>query len=310
MIRLPLLAFVSVALLFPTSVKAQASSPTNEQLESWIATRQQRVDLLRNEIKQIDTRIESRVDMIIETLTSIADSKDSKTKVTRMKEDTMKALKKTIDYYDQKRATIRQELRNPQTALTESDKRRIVDAFDRRIEKRTQQILALGKSMPSHQDYDRYTPTGDGWYGTTYERNKDYDQNRRMTSHSNTQRKAMVKELDNSIARLDRIGRDLRSQLAATTDPAQRKQRTEDIAKNESLIAERKQQKLEALEPKQGGGRGVSMREATDLDQALKNTVEETRRDFNALFQRYHSLINEGTTLRTTQKTLAANKGR
>ena len=37
-----------------------------------------------------------------------------------------------------------------------------------------------------------------------------------MTSHSNTQRDALVKQLDASIARLDRMGRELRSQLAAT----------------------------------------------------------------------------------------------
>jgi hypothetical protein len=306
--RFLFLTAAGVAMLIPTSLHAQGNGPTSEQLESWIAIRQQRVDLLRNEIKQIDSRIEARLDLIIESLTSIADTKDSRTKVTRIKEDTMKGMKKMIDYYDQKRAIIRQELRNPRSALTETDRRRIVDALDRRIEKRTQQILALNKSMPAHQDHERYTATGDGLYGTRYKRNEDYDQNRRLTSHSNTQRKAIVKELDSSIARLERMGRELRAQLAATTDPVQQKERTADIARNDALIAERKMQKVEALNPKQGGGSGVSIREATDLDKAVKSTAQETRRDFDALFQRYHSLISEGTALRMTQKTLAGKK--
>ena len=61
----------------------------------------------------------------------------------------MKRLMKTIEYYDQKRATFRQELRNPQTQLTAEDKRKAVAVFDARIDKRTQQILELNKSMPS-----------------------------------------------------------------------------------------------------------------------------------------------------------------
>lgn len=63
---------------------------TPEQLKSWIDIRQQRVDLLRDEVKQTDARIESRLDTIIDTLKSISDLKDSRTKVARMKEDTGK----------------------------------------------------------------------------------------------------------------------------------------------------------------------------------------------------------------------------
>jgi hypothetical protein len=303
----------SVALLLTLGSSdslGQSAQPTAAQLESWIAVRQQRVDLLRSEIKSVDSRIESRLDVIIETLTSIADSKDAKTKVARMKEDTMKLLKKTIDYYDQKRAAIREELRNPRSALTDADKRRIMDAFDRRIEKRTKQILALSKSMPGHEDYDRYRATGDNWYGTTYEPNQDYAQNRRMTSHTNTQRKAIVKELDGSIARLERISRDLQAQLASTTDPAQRKARTADLERNEALIAERKKQKLEVLTASGGGGRQVSSREAYDLDKAMKESIEEGRRDFNTLFARYYSLIAEATALRAAEMALANAKAK
>src|SRR4029453_802170 len=118
------LTFLAItALIFITPLQAQSPVPTDAQLKSWIATRQQRVDLLRDEIKQMDARIESRLDVIIESLPSNSDSKDSRTKVARMKEDTMKRLLKTIEYYDQKRATFRQELRNPQSRLTADDKR-------------------------------------------------------------------------------------------------------------------------------------------------------------------------------------------
>lgn len=293
-------------LLFVSPLHAQSTGPSPEQLESWLSVRKQRVDLLRGEIKQIDTRIEARLDLIVDSLSSIADSKDSRTKVARMKEDTMKGLKKTIDYYDQKRATFREELRNPQTALTAEDKQKIVNAFSTRIEKRTKQILKLSESMPEHREYERYKATGSNWSGTTYELSDDYEQNRRMMSHSGVQRRAIVKQLDDSIARLNRMGRDLRAQLAATTDPAQQKERTAEIARNDALIAERQKQKVEVLNADTKGGRSVGNGEANDLSQAMKKTIDGARADFTTLFQRYNSYVAEMTQLRATEKTLAA----
>jgi hypothetical protein len=125
---------------------ASAQAPTPEQLKSSIAIRRQRVDVLRDEIKQTDSRLESRLDAIIGTLEMIADSKDSRTKVARMKEETGKRLMQTIQYYEQKRAALREELRQPRLRLTEAEKRRMITAFDVRIEKRTQQVLALNRS--------------------------------------------------------------------------------------------------------------------------------------------------------------------
>jgi hypothetical protein len=307
-IRLALLTLATLA--FSSPLHAQTAGPTAEQLKSWIAIRQQRVDLLRDEMKQLDARIESRVDVILDTLTSISDSKDSRTKVARMKEDTTKHLAKTIQYYDQKRRTFREQLTNPQTQLTPEDKRKAVAVFDARIEKRSQQILELNQSMPSSKDYERYKATGGGWSGTQYERNQDFEQNRRMTSHSNTQRDALVKQLDASIARLDRMGRELRSQLAATDDPLRQKERAADIAKNDALIAERRQQRLEVLKPSGTDGRSVALKEATDLDQALKKSIEELRRDFTTLFQRFNTFVTELTALRATETSLAAAERR
>jgi hypothetical protein len=295
-------------LAFDATLNAQTHGPTVEQLKSYIATRQQRVDVLREEIKQLDASIESRLGVIVETLKSISDSKDSRTKVARMKEETGKRLAKTIQLYDQKRATLRQDLRNPQTKLTTAEKERMIAAFDDRIARRTQQILELNKSMPAHQDYERYTATGAGWHGTEYERNRDFEQNRRMTAHSNTQRDALVKQLGASIARLDRLGRALREQLKATSDPERRKERAAEIAKNDALIAERRQQRLEVLKPTTAGSRGVALKEAMDLDQALKRSTDELRRDFNTLFLRYNTLVSELTALHATEANLAMSQ--
>jgi hypothetical protein len=307
----PLHRSALLLLALASSVCAQAPTPTVEQLKSWLPIRQQRVDLLRDEIKQTDARIESRLDVIIGTLQTISDSKDSKTKVARMKEETGKRLGKTITYYDQKRAALQEELRNPRLNLTAEEKRKLIGIFDARIEKRTNQILALNKSMPGSKDYDRYTATGGGgWEGTTYERNAEFEQNRRMTSHSNTQRDAIVKQLDASIARLDRQSRTLKGQLAATTDPAQRKALTDEIARVDGMIATRRQQKLETLKPSDVAVHTIALKEAMDMDKALQTAVSDLRRDFTMLFERYNNFLLELSSLHATEAALAARTPR
>ncbi len=298
----------SLAVGAAANLFAQSAEPAAGQLKSLIDVRQQRVDLLRDEMKQTDADIEARMDDIIQALSAITDSKNSRTKVARMKEETMKRLAKTIEYYDKKRRVFRQELLNPHSALTADDKHKLVAVFDQRIEKRIDQIIALNKSMPSHKDYERYTATGGGWSGTEYQRNEDFEHNRRLTSHGNTQRATLLKQLDASIARLDRMGRELRAQHAATSDPARQKQRAADIAKNDALIAERRQQKQEVLRAAEADSREVALKEAMDLDQAMKKSINELNRDFTTLFQRFNTFVSELSALRMTEATLAVKK--
>jgi hypothetical protein len=305
-LRTVLAALVLVASTAALHAQLPKQQPTVEQLKSWVAIRQQRVDLLRDEVKQIDARLESRLDVIIDALKSIGDSKDSRTKVARMKEDTGKRLMNTIEYYDQKRAAMKEELRQPRLRLTEEEKKQIIAVFDARIEKRAQQILALNKSMPTHKDYQQYKATGGGWWGTDYQRNENYEQNQRMTTHSNTQRDALLKQLDASMARLDRQSRTLKTQIAAASDPLQRKTLNEELNKTESLITERRKQRLEVLAPAATPTRSVALKEAMDMDETLQTAINELKREFTTLFARYNTLLAELSTLHLTEDALAA----
>jgi hypothetical protein len=298
-----------ILLALASPLFAQTPAPTAEQLKSWIVIRQMRVNLLRDEIKQTDSRIESRLDVLIDTLKTISDSKDSRTKVARMKEDTGKRLMQTITYYDQKRAALEEELRNPRLRLTTKEKQTMIAVFETRIEKRAQQIIGLNKSMPTHEDHERYKTSGGGWYGTEYERNEAYDQNRRLTSHGNAQRDAIMKQLNASIARLDRQSRTLQTQLAAATDPVQRQTLNDELRKTDAIIAERRQQRLETLKPSATATHTVGLKEATDMDKAMQAAIGELSGEFTTLFQRYNTFLNELSTLHATEAALAARSG-
>jgi hypothetical protein len=201
---------------------------------------------------------------------------------------------------------MREELRNPRLNLTEDEKRRAITKFDERIEKRVRQILEINQSLPTHKDYERYKVSGSNWYGPAYVENEDFKQNQRLMSHSNTQRDEIVKGLRQSLDRLDRQNRTLRTQMAAAATDSQRKADADEIAKNDAWIKARNAQLAETLNPAETPTRPVSGKEAQDLDAALRKSIESLRRDFTTLFQRFSAYLNERSAVNSAQASLNA----
>ena len=283
----------------PAPAPAAASAADVAKWQAALAAREQRSNLLRDELKAIDTRMETRIDSIVGALSSIGDSKDSRTKVARMKKTTIDGLQKTLESYRNKRASLQEELRRPTWNLTEEQKKRGIAVFDARMEKRVAQILQLQKSLPTEKDYARYEATGSGWWGTSYGMNEDYKQNRRVTSVTNTQRKEIETGLRSSIERLEQQNRTLRANNGSA----------EEIAKNDALIAERRKQLRSDLAPVEAPTRQIGGKEAADLDKALSIAVTDLRSDFTTLFARYNSLIQALSDENNTRAGLARAKG-
>lgn len=271
-----------LAALLSTTLPA-AAAPDATQASAIVRSREQRTTLLRDELKAQDARIEARIDSIVTALESITDSKDTRTKVTRMKETTVDAFLKNIEYFRQKRAVLFEELRRPTLRLTDEQKRRGIEVFDQHIEKRVAQIVALQKSLPAHEDYERYNVHGGGNRGPTFSVNEDFKQNQRLTARTNSQRDELTAAARKTIAQLEQQNRTLKSQHAPAAE----------IAKNEALIAERQKQLAEVLTPPSGAGRQIGKKDAADLDAALKKAGAELRGEFNTLFARYHALMQE-----------------
>ncbi|MDR3401163.1 MAG: hypothetical protein P4L99_01595 [Chthoniobacter sp.] len=299
---LPLIA-VTAALVALSGVSCLAAPSPTAALDA----REQRVALLRDEIKAADQSIEDRIDVLLGALKSVGDSKDSRSKVARMKEDTIAALKRNIDYIQRKRDALVEELRRPSLGLTEDQVKRGVAFFNERIEKRVAQIIAIQKSLPTHKDYERYKVTGDSWSGPTYAVNEDYTQNQRVTGYTNSSRKGIEDGLRTSIARLDQQKRTLGSALTGA-DAAHAAAIRAEIAKTDALIAERRKQLATALAPVETPTRQIGAREAADLDKALRTSIEDLRRDFTTLFARYSAFLQEVASLNAVKGATAKAK--
>jgi hypothetical protein len=287
---------------------AQPAPLDKEAYKAQLEARETRANLLLGEIRSADDRIEGTVDRILETLRLVGDSKDSRTKVARMKEQTVDGLQKNIAFYQQKRAQLHEEMRRPSLHLTPEEKQQAIAKFDARIEKRVQQVLALTKSLPSHKEYERYKATDGGWWGPTYVQNEDYKQNKRLTTHTNMQRAEVEKELQRSIEKIDRQIRALQSQFVAASSEPYRKMLMDEIGKYEALKKSRQQQFAEASTAIESATRPVSAKEAQDLDGSLRKVVESLRRDFTTLFQRYSSYLVERSNVNAAKAAVDAMK--
>jgi len=290
------------------SAQSAAPAPDKNLLKAQVDAREKRADLLLDEIRSTDARIEDSIDTLLGALRSVGDSKDSRTKVVRMKEQTIDALQKNLAYFEQRRAAMKEELRNPRLNLTEDEKRRIIARLDERIEKRVRQVIDLNKSLPTHKDYERYKVMGSGWYGENIVENEDFKQNQRLTARTNTQRDKLIKDLQDSLSRLDRQNRTLRTQLQSAGSDASRKALSDEIAKNDALAKTRRAQLAETLTPSETPTRPISGKEAQNLDTALRKSIDDLRREFTTLFQRYSVLLNERSAVNTAKAALAAMK--
>jgi hypothetical protein len=299
---LRLAPFVAVFLALSEVSSLAASAP-----DAAVVAREQRVALLRDEILATDKSIEDRIDVLLRALQSVGDSKDSRTKVARMKEDTMAALKRNIEYIQRKRDALVEEMRRPAMGLTQDQVQRGVAFFNDRIEKRVSQIIAIQKSLPTHKDYDRYKVTGDSWYGPNYAVNEDYMQNQRLTTYTNSARKGIEDGLRASIDRLDRQKRTLTSALTGADAATAAALRTE-IAKTDALITERRQQLATALAPVETPTRQIGLREAMDMDKAMRTSIDDLRRDFTTLFARYSAFLQEVAALNAVKSAAAKTK--
>ncbi|MCE9519936.1 MAG: hypothetical protein K8R87_10335, partial [Verrucomicrobia bacterium] len=299
---------LSLALLCNTGTNAQTTAPAPDKnvLKARLAAQEQRANLLLDEIKFTDSRIEDRVDDILSTLRMVGDSKDSRTKVSRMKEQTITDLQKNITYYQQKRAWLEEQMRRPTFNLTTDEKRRIIARFNERIEKRVNQILEMNKSLPKHQDFERYKTTSDSWYGgVSYVESDDYRQNQMLTSHSNTQRDKVIKGLQSSIERLERQNRTLAQQQLAASNEELKRACMEEQRKNDELIKTRRAQLKEVFTSSGTPTRPISVSEAQALDNTMKKSIDSLRRDFTTLFQHYWTWIGEQSSVNNLKAALA-----
>ena len=286
-------ASIAALLLWGSSIILAADPASLDHLKMALKGREFHSNFLLEEVRATDKRVESRMENLVNALKVVTDSKDSKTKVARMKKETIEGLMKSIEMYNAKRSDIQEQLVRPTSSnLTTEQKQRIRKELDSRIEKRVSQIVELQQSLPTNEEYEKYTviPGGIGWSDSTIVKNEDWEQNRRVMLQSDEVRKKLISDLQRSIERLEDQGRKLQKQM--TAQPAAASVLEAEITRNSELLSNRQTQLDQALTEPEPTGRPIGKGEATALDEAVKVAVTGLRVEVTKLFADYTAFIS------------------
>ena len=284
---------IAPLLLCGSSIILAADPASLDHLKMALKGREFHSNFLLEEVRATDKRVESRMENLVNALKVVTDSKDSKTKVARMKKETIEGLMKSIELYNAKRSDIQEQLVRPTSSnLTTEQKQRIRKELDSRIEKRVAQIVELQQSLPTNEEYEKYTviPGGIGWSDSTIVKNEDWEQNRRVMLQSDEVRKKLISDLQRSIERLEDQGRKLQKQM--TAQPAAASVLEAEITRNSELLSNRQTQLDQALTEPEPTGRPIGKGEATALDEAVKVAVTGLRVEVTKLFADYTAFIS------------------
>lgn len=294
-------------------IDLEARRASVENLEQHIAQREERLAEWGRDIVELDGRIEKRVDGLVKLLANLRDSQDSRTKVTQIKKEAIESLKAGIDRYTQKRREVTELIRKGDTAALGD-----LDKFDDRIIRRVDQIADLTKSIPTHQDVDKYESDGGSyWNGYYYENSRiseEWKQNRRDSTQSDKIRGDAEKALRESLERLDQRRRALNDSLKnREITEASRELYNRELgqiaAYEEHLNTQLLDVSTSIKKPGNDGGESaVGLQQAHDMESLLEDSRKDLREDVSRLFRSYDQFVKGRAYLENLKKNLADRK--
>ena len=290
-------------------IELAARKESVANLEQHIAQREERLVEWGKDIVELDARIEKRVAELVQLLAGLRDSQSSRTKVTQLKKEAIDGLRRGIDLYVAKRKEVREIVRTGNTeALGDLSK------FDQRIIKRVDQIADLTKSIPTHEDVDKYESDGGSYWRGYYRENvrisEEWKQNRRDRTQSDQQRKEAAKALRGALERLAQRRRDLNEQLANRDlkDSARSLYITE-LGQIDAYEAHLHTQLYEVtVGTADSGTKAIGRDQAHDVEALIADARLDLREDVSRLFRSYDQFVRGRAYLEGLKQDLSARK--
>ncbi len=269
-------------------------------LEQHLADRNSRLAELAElaeDIITLDTRVEKRIDRIVEVLAKSTDSGPSGTKVAETKEKAIQGLRNAIELYVKERSKVKEKLRTGSTAIEPDVLKEDVTKFDARIEKRVDQILDLTNSLSADKGYQKYNVTYEEHRFGREEKdiriNEKWRHNHRETIRTDQQRKEVEEALTKSIADLKRRQSFLESKLGEKlVGEVERDFYMVDLKRVKATIAARNEQldEIKELDGVQAPTEEVDSEQAYRMAESLEDHGADLRDDIYAIFRKYQEL--------------------
>lgn len=313
---------VAFAIFLPAIGHAQAPVPAVIDYDARIQSvailkenlirREARFEALRKDLRTLDARVEEQIDHIVKTLSSVVDSKDSRTRVANIKEDVIQSLVRTMGVYRQKRMMVYERLRtNPDAPKEQSEQE--LKVFDERIGKRIGQVMELARSFPGHRDVEKYESGGDsywnGWVGENTRISEEWKQNRRDANSGEVARRELLQKIEKAMA----AGKSRRAVIADNLahrelNERERAVQQEELGRLDATLDLLRTQRRELALPSVGATRTVGLDEAHDAEEMLDDTRADLASDFGSIMRKFSELDAEGVRINAMKENLKARE--
>ncbi len=283
-----------------------------ETLKEHIAQREARFETLKQDLRALDGRVEKQIESIVNTLSGLKDSNDSKTRVSKIKGDVIQALVRTIGIYRQKRMDVYERLRTDPKMPKEQLEQEL-KVFDDRIGKRIEQVMEISKSFPGHQDVQKYESDGtsywNGWYAENTRVSDDWKQNRRDSNSGEVQRRELVQGINKALERNQSRRASIADTLAnRKLSDRERAVQQEELGRIDATIDNLRMKRRDLALPGAGGSREIGLDEAHDAEQMLDDARADLSRDFWDIMRKFGDLDLEGTRIYGLKENLKARE--
>ena len=311
---LPSCAALLTVILLNSSTAQDVASPVGEpptieelkksvaDLEKQIAARQERATELTNDMLALDTRVEKRVDGIIDSLDEVTDSRETRDKVEEVKRKAMVALRKCTKHYETNRNAVRAEIEKDDPRVTREELFKDLGKFDQRLGKRVDQVVELIGSLQQPEEYERWSykhDSGLGGYGSDDDtRDPNFYGNKRASKRTKRMRDQVQKELRESISRLDSQNQAIRNRLDGDVSPEYKKVLEDEQTANQDRIDALELSITKLTIPEESNTTPIGKKQGKVLDTLVRDMAEDLERDCDSIFRVYRELNQERKALK------------
>lgn len=268
--------WVLVAIMVSQVGRAQTASTAMPSNEEQIAAQEVRVNALATQMVELDASIEARIEKVIKDLKTAQDSPDSGTRLTAVKQETIKKLNKLVKMHQAERAKRLAAMRTGGTYLTKDQLTNDISVIEGKIESRVSDIVDLVDSLDKPGNYVQHSSSSN-------EQSEGSLQARRQDGRAGLIQGQVEKGIEADVKKIENENVSLKRDLLYKKG-SDRELIEKQIKTNEELIQKRKAQADQAVTSGAGPSeREVSGKEAFRLEQSMKATATEIKADYTKL---------------------------
>ncbi|MDF3128837.1 hypothetical protein P0Y35_06490 [Kiritimatiellaeota bacterium B1221] len=287
------LIFVGAAMVSMQMVQAETEAPqySREDMEAIIADQEQRVQSMQTAFLKAHEETEASMLKVVEYVSKLEDSSDSKTRVARLKKMIMSDLQTSIkNLQNQRRAAMQDLARLPEDYKEGSSQQAQIDLTEEMMNERVVAIMKMADSLHQHQSVPKY----ENYVKSSY--NDEVKVKRRVSQEykrDNKQQQNADQTRKELFENLDRVKFNLNNEIGYMEAEQKRAAGTELATQYEDEIAYKKEM-LSLLEEhivdlKTGSGTPTesvgSLNDAMQLEKDVAEAINQYKMSTNKLRQ-------------------------